>query len=161
MEVEKRLKALGIEIPDYATDGYYGSTVYGKMKPFHQVGNVIHLSGHLPLVDGKVVHPGRVGETVTLEQGYAAARITGINVIAGLKQAMGDLDRLAAIVKTLNFVACAPDFVDVNLVSAGLTDIMAEALGDEVGVCPRATIGCQSLSGNNCFETWVVAEVRA
>ena len=159
MQVENRLRELGIEIPDFESEGYYGATVYGTMKPYHRIGNVIHLSGHMPLVDGEAVLPGRVGGDLTLEQGYEAARITGINAIAGLKQALGDLDRVAAIVKTLNFVAAAPDFVDVNLVAAGLTDVMVEVFG-EIAVCPRATIGCQSLSGNCCFESWIVAEAR-
>ena len=159
MNVEKRLEELGIELPDFGSETYYGAT-YGKMKPFHLVGNVLHLSGHIPEVDGEVVHPGRLGATVTLEQGYEAARLTGINVLAGLRQALGDLDRVRSLIKSLNFVVCEPDFYDVHKVSSGMTDLLAEVFGDAAGIGCRATIGVQSLARNNCFETWLSAEVR-
>ena len=108
----------------------------------------------------KIVCPGRLGATLTLEEGYEAARITGINVLAGIKQAIGDLDRVAGIIKSLNFVVCEPDFYEVHKVSSGLTDLLAEAFGDEIGIGCRATIGVQSLARNNCFETWLSTEVR-
>ncbi len=159
MNIEKRLEELGIKLPDVRDETYYGAT-YGKMTPFHRVGNVLHLSGHVPQVDGEVVHPGRLGATVTLEQGYEAARLTGINVLAGLRQALGDLDRVSGLIKSLNFVVCEPDFYDVHKVSSGLTDLLAEVFGDEAGIGCRATIGVQSLARNHCFETWLSAEVR-
>lgn len=159
METGKRLRELGIELPDFGPTTYYGAT-YGKMKPFHQTGNLLFLSGHIPERDGQVIHPGRLGETVTLEQGYEAARITGVNCLAALKQALGDLDRVVAIVRTLNFVVCTPTFYDVHKVSSGLTDLLAEVLGPERGIGGRATIGVMSLARNNCFETWLTAEVR-
>ncbi len=159
MSIEARLQELGIELPDFGPETYYGMG-YGKMRPYRLVGNTLHLSGHIPQVDGEVVHPGRLGATLTLEQGYAAARITGINVLAGFKQALGDLERVAAIIKSLNFVVCEPDFYDVHKVSSGLTDLLAEVFGEEIGVGCRATIGVQSLARNNCFETWLTAEVR-
>ncbi len=159
MRIEQRLKELGVELPETEGDSYYGAT-YGSMKPFHLVGPVLHLSGHVPHVGGGPVHPGRLGETVTLEQGIEAARLTGINAIAGMKQALGDLDRVAAIIKSLNFVACAPDFTDVHKVSSGMTDFLAEVVGPEIGIGGRATIGIQSLARNNCFETWMEVEFR-
>jgi hypothetical protein len=160
MSIDKRLKDLGIELPVYSNDTYYGSTIYGSMKPFHIIGNVLHLSGHIPDRDGKVVHPGRVGETLTLAQGIEAARITGINAMAGMKQALGSLDRVVGIIKSLNFVACAPDFHDVHKVSSGMTDMLAEVFGRDIGIGCRATIGIQSLALNNCFETWMEVEFR-
>ena len=160
MKIEKRLEELGIALPEFRGGTYYGSTIYGSMKPFHIIGNVLHLSGHIPDRDGKVVHPGRLGENLTLEQGREAARITGINALAGMKQALGDLDRVVGIIKSLNFVACAPDFHDVHKVSSGMTDMLAEVFGREIGVGCRATIGIQSLALNNCFETWMEVEFR-
>ena len=159
MEAERKLREIGIELPDFGPTTYYGAT-YGKMKPFHRTGNFLFLSGHIPERDGQVIYPGRLGETVTLEQGYEAARITGINCLAALKQALGDLDRVVAIVRTLNFVVCTPTFYDVHKVSSGLTDLLAEVLGPERGIGGRATIGVMSLARNNCFETWLTAEVR-
>ncbi len=159
MNIEKRLEAMGIELPDFGPESYYGAT-YGKMKPYHLIGNVLHLSGHVPEVNGQIMCPGRLGATLTLEEGYEAARITGINVLAGIKQAIGDLDRVAGIIKSLNFVVCEPDFYEVHKVSSGLSDLLAEAFGDEIGIGCRATIGIQSLARNNCFETWLSTEVR-
>ena len=61
METERRLRALGIELPDFGSETYYGAS-YGKMKPFHRTGNLLFLSGHIPEKDGQRVYPGRLGE---------------------------------------------------------------------------------------------------
>ena len=84
----------------------------------------------------------------------------GINGLAGIKQAIGDLDNVVALVRTLNFVVCAPGFTAPNLVSSGLTDLFAEVFGPEIGIGCRATIGVMSLAGNHCFESWMDVEVR-
>ncbi len=159
MEIERRLARMGIELPDFGGATYYGAS-YGKMKPYHRTGDLLFLSGHIPEKDGRIIHPGRLGQDLTVEQGYEAARITGINCLAGLKQALGDLDRVVAIVRTLNFVVCTPEFYDVHQVSSGLTDLLAEVFGPDRGIGGRATIGVMSLARNNCFETWLTAEVR-
>jgi enamine deaminase RidA (YjgF/YER057c/UK114 family) len=161
MTIEERLGELGVELPELEGPSYYGAT-YGKMKPYHRVGNILFLSGHVPDVDdsGDIIHPGALGDQVTLEQGCEAARITGINCLAGLKQAVGDLDNVVTIVRTLNFVVCVPGFPDVHKVSSGLTDLFAEVFGPERGIGCRATIGVTALARNNCFETWLTAEVR-
>ncbi len=159
MTIEDKLGELGIELPDFGAETYYGAT-YGKMKPFHLIGNELHLSGHIPEIDGVVQYPGRLGATVTLDEGYQAARITGINVIAGMKQALGDLGRVKGLIKSLNFVVCEPDFYDVHKVSSGMTDLFAEVFGDGAGIGCRATIGVQSLARNNCFETWLSCELN-
>ena len=129
MRIEERLGQMGIDLPDFTTGPYYGTT-YGKMKPHHIVGNVLFLSGHTPVRNGEVLHPGRVGSTVTVEQGYQAARQTGINMIAGMKYALGDLERVKGLIRCLCFVACEPDFCDVHLVSSGCSDLIAEVFGD-------------------------------
>lgn len=156
--VEERLRTLGITLPDFGAVGYYGTT-YGQMKAHHRTGNLLFLSGHIPEREGRILHPGRLGDTVTLEQGYEAARLTGMNCLAGIKHAIGDLDRLVSIVRSLCFVVCTPTFYDVHKVSSGTTDLFAEVLGER-GIGGRATIGVMSLARNNCFETWVTAEVE-
>ncbi len=158
MKVERKLRAMGIVLPDFGRTTYYGAS-YGQMKPFHRSGRLVFLSGHVPEKDGQIVYPGRLGADLTIEQGYEAARLTAINCLAGLKQAVGNLDRVA-IVRTLNFVVCTPDFHEVHRVASGLTDLLAEVLGPERGIGGRATIGVVSLARNHCFETWLTAEVR-
>ena len=167
MNIEKKLAAMGIRLPELGSwdsklgtaQAYYGQQ-YGKMKPYHRIGNLLMLSGHVPdLPDGTRLHPGRVGAEVTVEQAYQAARQTGINCLAGIKQAIGDLDKVRALARTLNFVVCAPGFSDPNLVSSGLTDLFAEIFGPERGIGCRATIGVMSLAGNHCYECWMDLEV--
>jgi len=157
--IESRLIDLGYELPPIVGDDYYG-TLYGTMKPYHIVGPVLHLSGHVPINDGKPVFPGRLGESVTTEQGQEAAELTAMNAIAGMKQALGDLDRVVSIIKSLNFVACAPDFTDVHLVSSAMADRFVEIFGEKRGIGCRATIGVQTLANNFCFETWIEVEIK-
>ena len=159
MSAERRVRELGLALPDFDRDGYYG-TGYGRMRPYRFTGNVLHLGGHVPWRDGAPMHAGRLGAAVSVEQGYAAARQTGLNVLGGLRQALGDLDRVTALVKSLNFVACEPDFGEVHRVASGLGDLMAEVFGEEIGVGCRATIGVQALADHHCFETWAVFETR-
>ncbi|MFT5113374.1 MAG: enamine deaminase RidA (YjgF/YER057c/UK114 family) [Parasphingorhabdus sp.] len=157
--IETHIKELGYELPPTEGDDYYGS-LYGAMKPYHIVGNVLHLSGHVPIRNEKPVFPGRLGETVSIEQGQEAAALTAMNAIAGIKQALGDLDRVVSIIKSLNFVACAPDFTDVHLVSTAMANRFVEVFGEEIGIGCRATIGVQSLANNFCFETWIEVEIK-
>ena len=160
MKIEEKLVSMGVELPDYGSETYYGAN-YGKMKPFHRMGNLLTLSGHVPdLPDGTALHPGRVGAEVSVEDAYQAARQTGINALAGIKQAIGDLDKVVGLVRTLNFVVCAPGFTDPNEVSSGLTDLYAEVFGTACGIGCRATIGVMSLANNHCFETWMDLEVQ-
>ena len=159
MKVEGKLEALGISLPDFSRDGYYG-TSYGSMKAQHQTGNILFLSGHLPEKGGKLIHPGVLGKDVTTEQGYEAARVTGINCLAGIKYAIGDLDNVVSIIRSLNFVVCTPDFLEVNKVSSGATDLFVDVFGEDKGLGGRATIGVTSLSSGHCFENWLTVEVQ-
>jgi len=159
MGAEARVKELGLEVPDYGPSTYWGAT-YGKMKPFHIKDKVLYLSGQVPMWKGEVFNPGRLGATVNFEEGREAARITGLNCLAGVRQALGSLDHVKALIRSLNFVVCEPDYYDVHKVSSGMTDLFAEVWGDEIGIGCRATIGVQSLAGNNCFETWAEFEIK-
>ncbi len=157
MDAEARIAALGLEIPDFGASGYYGGD-YGSMKPHHITGRLLFLSGHVAQRDGKVV-AGRLGADLGVEHGYAAARLTGLNVLAGIRLAVGSLDRVGAIVRTLNFVVCTPECTEVNRVSSGLTDLLVEVFGEAAGLGGRATIGVMALAGGVCFETWATVEL--
>lgn len=160
MSIEKKLEELGIELPDFGPDGFYGQR-YGTMRPWRRVGNLLFLSGHVPeQANGEPLHPGKVGRDVTVEQAYEAARLSGINALGGLKQALGSLDDVVALVRSLHFVVCDPEFTDPNLISSGTTDLFAEVFGEERGIAPRATIGVTSLANNHCHENWMEFEVR-
>lgn len=159
MDFEKRVGELGLEIPDFTETPYYGPS-YGSMKAHHQTGSLLFLSGHVPeAADGSILHPGSLGKEVTIEQGYEAARFTALNCLAGIRFALGTLDNVKGLVRSLNFVVCEPDFHDVNKVSSGATDLFRDVFGDEAGLGGRATIGVTSLAGNHCFENWLTVEV--
>jgi enamine deaminase RidA (YjgF/YER057c/UK114 family) len=158
MTPEMTAHLMGLDIPDFDVMGYYGAD-YGTMKPFHRAGNLLFLSGHVAQIGTQITHKGRLGADLTTEQGYAAARQTGLNVLGGIKQAVGSLDRVKSIVRTLNFVVCTPDYTDVHLVSSGLSDLFAEVFGRERGLGGRATIGVMALAGGVCFETWATVEL--
>lgn len=151
---------MGLDIPDFTASGYYGAE-YGTMKPFHLMGNLLFLSGHVGQKTDGTVLSGRLGQDLTTEQGYAAARVTGQNVLGGIRQAVGSLDRVKSIVRVLNFVVCTPEFKDVNLVSSGLSDLLVEVFGRERGLGGRATIGVMALAGGNCFEAWATIELAS
>jgi YjgF/chorismate_mutase-like, putative endoribonuclease len=107
-DYEGRARELGLEIPDYSVTPYYGPS-YGSMKAHHQVGSTLFLSGHIPeKPNGTILHPGRLGADVTVEQGYEAARLTALNCLAGIRLALGSLDRVKGLVRSLNFVVCTP-----------------------------------------------------
>jgi enamine deaminase RidA (YjgF/YER057c/UK114 family) len=150
---------MGLDIPNFDRDGYYGAD-YGTMKPFHRVGSLLFLSGHVAQVGAEITHKGRLGADVTTEAGYLAARRTGLNVLGGIRQAVGSLDQVKGIVRSLNFVVCTPDYDEVHKVSSGLSDLLVEVFGPERGLGGRATIGVMALAGGVCFETWVTVEVE-
>ncbi|MFI4996597.1 MAG: RidA family protein [Hyphomicrobiales bacterium] len=159
MDIERRIAELGLDVPDFVREGYYGSS-YGSMKPFHITGNLLFLSGHVPQRGATVMFPGRLGAGLSVAEGREAARLTGLNVIAGIKQALGDLELVSSIVRSLNFVVCTPEFTQVHEVSSGLSDLLAEVFGPERGIGGRATIGVMALAAGNCFESWVTVEIR-
>jgi enamine deaminase RidA (YjgF/YER057c/UK114 family) len=150
---------MGLDLPDFDRIGYYGAD-YGTMKPFHRIGNLLFLSGHVAQIGTEITHKGRLGKDLTTEQGYAAARQTGLNVLGGIKQAVGSLDHVHSIVRTLNFVVCAADYEDVHKVSSGLSDLFVEVFGRERGLGGRATIGVMALAGGVCIETWATIELK-
>ena len=151
--IEARLEALGLALP--ATEGnesYYGAA-YATMKPFHITDWVLHLSGHVPVRNGVPLHPGRLAETVSIKQEIEAAQWTAMNALAGMKQPLGVLERVVSLIKSLNFVACAPTFTDVHVISTAMADRLVDVLGPARGIGTRATIGLQSLAGNHCYES--------
>ena len=87
MTPERLAIEMGLDIPDFDRMGYYGAD-YGTMKPYHRVGSLLFLSGHVAQVGTQITHKGRLGADVTTEQGYQAARRTGLNVLGGIRQAV-------------------------------------------------------------------------
>ncbi len=156
---EERVAALGLVIPDYANPPY-GSR-YGTLKAFHRTGDLLEVSGITPETrDGDRMHPGSVSVDITVEEGYAAARMTAINALGMIRYALGSLNEVVALSRSLCFVLCPPGFDDLHKVSDGASDLFVEVFGPEAGRAGRASIGATALSRSNCFELWLSLECR-
>ena len=137
MLIEKRLEELGIELqPKVSPMANYVTA--------HRVGEILYLSGAGPLRDGKATMVGKLGENMTIEEGYAAARETAFNLICALKAELGDLDRVVQILRILGFVNCTPDFEDHPAVINGCSDLLVEVFGEK-GRHARSALGTNSL----------------
>lgn len=139
MQIEKRIAELGIELPPpfRAPSGM-------NFLAWTQHDNLIYLSGHGPTRGTEILMRGRVGADLTLEQGYQAARLTGLSLLATLKDAIGDLDRVTRIVKVLGMVACVEDFGQPPQVINGASDLFVQIFGER-GKHARSAVGMQSL----------------
>ncbi len=149
---EQRLSDLGITLatPPKPVANYVG---------WVQTGNLVFTAGQVPLDNGKILHPGILGDGVDKEQGKAAARQAGINIISQLREACGgDLSRVNRVVKLTGFVACTPSFIDHPFVVNGASDLMVEVFGD-VGRHARSAVGLASLPLNACVEIEAVVEI--
>lgn len=150
--IEARLQEKGITLPAVAAPAanYVPSVISG---------NMLYVSGQVPFVDGKISHTGKLGAEFTVEDGYACARICAINILAAAKAALGDLDRVARVVKLGGFVNSTPDFTDQPKVVNGASDLMAEAFGD-AGKHARAAVGVAQLPLGCAVEVEAVFEIK-
>jgi hypothetical protein len=156
---EARVRELGLQIQDYADPPYGGR--YGTMKAFHRSGDLVMLSGMTgESREGVVLHPGRVGADLGVEQGYESARLAAINTLGLMRLALGSLDAVAGIAGNLTFVVCTPDFEDLHTVGEGASHLYAEVFGPAAGRATHASIGVMSLSRRNCVELWITVEAR-
>src|SRR6202020_1589543 len=127
--------------------------------PFVRSGNLLFLSGQVCLgVDGKFIAKGKLGAGVTIEQGSAAARGCAINLLAQIKAALGDLDKVVRVVRLGGFVNSAPDFLEGPKARTGASDLMVAAFGDK-GRHARTTVGVSSLPADAAVEVEGVFEV--
>ena len=123
-----------------------------------RAGNLIFLAGKGPRrADGTEI-TGKLGQDVTIEQGYEGARLTAINQLSVLKEMLGDLKKVKRIVKVLGMVNSDPDFIDQPKVINGFSDLMVEVFGDR-GRHARAAVGMASLPRGQAVEIELVVEV--
>ena len=131
-----------------------------KYKTAVLAGNMLYVSGHGPTkVSEKTPLTGRVGDTLTRDQGAECARAVGINILATVKAAIGSLDKVKRLIKTLGMVNGAPDFKDHPQVINGFSELMAEVFGDDAGVGARSAVGMGSLPSNIAVEIECIFEV--
>jgi enamine deaminase RidA (YjgF/YER057c/UK114 family) len=124
------------------------------------VGDLLFVGGNIGRINGELKFAGKVGDTVTLEQAYEAARNCALNHLAIIKTALGDLDRVARIVKILGYVNVAPGFTDMPRVINGESDLLVKLWGER-GQHTRAAVGVSSLSRNSPVETEITVQVKS
>jgi len=153
MSFEAKLVELGIELPPAAK-------AIGAYKPLVLVGNLAHLSGHLPThPDGSLI-VGRVGEDVDVQAGYDAARRTALGILATLRDSLGSLDRVRRLVKTGGLVNAVPGFTEHPAVINGCSELLAEVFGPDCGVGARCAFGAGSLPKGVVVEIDAIFEVE-
>lgn len=151
--IAARLQAMGVELPQ-------PSKPVASYVGFVRQGDLVFVSGQLPLVGGMLSKTGILGQDVTVEQGAEAARICAINLLAQVNVACeGDLERVVRCVRLGAFVASSPTFTDHPKVANGASDFMVEALG-EMGSHARAAVGVAALPLNACVEVEGLFAVR-
>ena len=138
-DVEKRLEVLGIELPvrNRKGKGAVAAVLDGEM---------LYVSGHLPYTEsGELLYKGKVGGTLTQEEGYAAARQCGLNMLRTIKDYIGSLDRVECFVTVLGLVNSAADFSSQPAVVNGFSDLMVEVFGVR-GQHARSAMGAYALN---------------
>ncbi|VWB23962.1 L-PSP family endoribonuclease [Burkholderia aenigmatica] len=139
LDLKARLKELDIDLPESAPKPG------ANFLPVKRVGNLLYVSGQVPVRDGVDQYVGKVGLDVTIEDGQAAARLCAVNMLAQVNRAVdGDFSRIAGCVRLGGFVNAADDFTEHPKVINGASDLMVAVLGD-AGRHTRAAVGCISL----------------
>ncbi|WP_395687536.1 RidA family protein [Aestuariivirga sp.] len=151
--IDTRLQELNITLPAAAKP-------VANYVPWTRTGQLVFISGQGPISDGKVLYPGQLGNSVSLEDGIRSARLCGINVIAQLRDACsGNLDRVRRIVKLVGFVNATPDFTEHPKVINGASDLMVEVFGD-AGRHARSAVASPSLPMGISTEVEAVVEIE-
>lgn len=148
--IDARLEQLGIALPTAAAPA-------ANYVPFVLTGTQLWVAGQITFWDGKLKYRGKVGRDLPLEEGVAAARVCGLNIVAQAKAALGDLDRVVRVVKLGGFVNALPDFTDHSKVINGASDLIVDVFGD-AGRHARFAVGASGLPLDSAVEVDAVIE---
>jgi enamine deaminase RidA (YjgF/YER057c/UK114 family) len=149
--VQGRLARLGITLPPVAVPA-------AAYVPFVRTGNLVFLSGHIAKKDGRA-WVGQLGLTMNTDEGKAAARAIAIDLLGTLQAAVGDLNRVARIVKVMSLVNSTPTFTEQHLVTNGCSELLGEVFGAEIGAHARSAFGVAQIPQGACVEIELIAEV--
>ena len=151
-KIDAHLAELGITIPK-------GTAPAANYVPYVKTGNLVFISGQVPIVDGKLTYQGKVGQDFTTEEGVACARVCALNILSQVKAACdGDLDKVVRCVKLSGFVNCIDGFGEQPQVVNGASDLMVEVFGDK-GRHARFAVGTNALPMNVAVEVDAVFEI--
>jgi enamine deaminase RidA (YjgF/YER057c/UK114 family) len=149
--VEKKLQELGITLKE-------PTAPIANYVPFVRSGNLLTVSGQVCLEDGKLVAKGQLGAGVSIEDGQKAARACAVNLLAQVKAALGDLDKVTRVVRLGGFINSAAGFIDGPKVMNGASDVMVAVFGDK-GKHARSTVGVAALPADAAVEVEGLFEV--
>ena len=153
-DAEDKLKELGYELPPARRSNV------GNFVSAVRTGNLVYLSGTGPgLPEGGLLHVGKLGSDLTIEQGYDCARQTMLNLLTNLKGEIGDLDNMKRVVKLLCMINAAPDFGDTPRVANGASDLLIGIYGEK-GRHARSAVGMATLPGGMPVEIEMIVEVE-
>lgn len=152
MNPDARIVELKLELPSAPKP----VAVY---KPLVIAGNMAYVSGHGPLKSDKSLMTGRVGDEVNAEFGKAAARQTGLAILATLREHLGSLNRVRRVIKILGMVNCAASFRDHPQIINGCSELFRDVFGEENGIGARSAVGMGSLPGNISVEIEAIFEI--
>jgi enamine deaminase RidA (YjgF/YER057c/UK114 family) len=153
MSAEQKLQELKLELPP-------APAPLGVYKPLMIHGKTAYISGHGPVKSDGSLMTGRIGEELNQQDGYFAARQTGLAILATLKSQLGSLDRVKRVVKLLGFVNCTDNFSQQPAVINGCSELFVEVFGKEKGIGTRSAVGTNSLPGYIPVEIEGVFEIR-
>jgi len=149
---EAALARLGIELPPPAKPLF-------SYIPVKVAGGLAHVSGQVPMEDGKVLVEGHLGAEVSVEEGADAARRCALQALSVLRATVGSLDEVAGIVQLSVFVSSAPGFTQQPSVANGASDFLVEVFGHDAGSHARYAVGVPELPLNACVEVALIAEL--
>ncbi len=149
--IEEKLRSLGITLPvPPKPAGSYVPTVISQ--------KLVYVSGQIPIEDGKVIYKGKVMKNVTLEDAQKAARLCVINALVQLKESLGDLERIAKIVRVSGYVNSDPEFTEQHKVINAASDLLFQ-LFEEKGQHTRIAVGVSSLPLDSTVELDMIVEI--
>ena len=150
MSAEARLSELGIELPQVAAPA-------GAYVPALISGNLVFTAGQIPLVEGKLMATGKLGQEIDVDHGREIARRCALNGIAAVKSVLGDLDRVKRVVKVVGFVASDPEFTQQPQVINGASELLEQVFG-EAGIHARSAVGVAVLPLGAPVEVELIVE---
>ena len=154
MSAESKITELGLELPP-------APKPMGVYKPIVVVGGIAYLSGHGPIKPNGSLVTGRLGLDMDVEAGYAAARLTGLALLATLRDHLGSLDKVKRLVKLLGLVRSSDGFDQQPAVINGCSELFRDVFGEDAGVAARSALGTNSLPGLIAVEIEAIFEVDA
>ncbi|MFZ7102824.1 MAG: RidA family protein [Peptococcaceae bacterium] len=152
MKIEEKITSLGLELPE-------APKPVAAYVPAVQADNMVYTSGQIPFVNGELKYIGKVGQDVTEQDGYEAAKVCALNCLSVIKSVIGDLDRIEQVVKVNGFVASSEGFNMQPKVINGASELIGELFGEK-GQHARAAVGVNELPLNATCEVELIVKIK-